>query len=105
MVSPTQNLNLAELYCTDAYGDHVFTVFQFTNNQGEAPHKNGHNFFLYGFTKRKSVNGRMENLMDHGLRVDLSSGHCSLLDIRSGNLFNSWQTHDGYVTKEFCERD
>ncbi|CAH1423582.1 unnamed protein product [Lactuca virosa] len=31
----------------------------------------------------------------------LSSGHCRLLDIRSENLINSWQAHDGYVTKEF----
>lgn len=29
----------------------------------------------------------------------LSSGHCRLFDIRSGNVIASWRAHDGYVTK------
>ncbi|KAL4579209.1 hypothetical protein LXL04_015347 [Taraxacum kok-saghyz] len=33
------------------------------------------------------------------IAAGLSSGHCRLLDIRSGNVINSWQAHGGYVTK------
>lgn len=29
----------------------------------------------------------------------LSSGHCRLFDIRSGNVISSWRAHDGYITK------
>ncbi|KAL4588786.1 hypothetical protein LXL04_001681 [Taraxacum kok-saghyz] len=37
------------------------------------------------------------------IAAELSYGHYMLLDGRSGNLINSWQAHDGYVTKVwFC---
>ncbi|XWS08435.1 hypothetical protein CRYUN_Cryun40dG0002300 [Craigia yunnanensis] len=29
----------------------------------------------------------------------LSSGHCRLFDVRSGNVIACWRAHDGYVTK------
>ncbi|KAK9080055.1 hypothetical protein SSX86_001730 [Deinandra increscens subsp. villosa] len=34
-----------------------------------------------------------------------SSGHCRLLDMRSGDLITSWQAHDGYVTKLAAPED
>lgn len=39
------------------------------------------------------------------IAAGLSSGHCRLLDIRSGNLISSWQAHDGYVTKLAAPED
>ena len=33
------------------------------------------------------------------IAAGLSSGHCRLLDMRSGNIITSWQAHEGYVTK------
>lgn len=33
------------------------------------------------------------------IAAGLSSGHCRLFDIRSGNVVASWRGHDGYVTK------
>nr|GEX48506.1 protein GFS12 isoform X1 [Tanacetum cinerariifolium] len=35
------------------------------------------------------------------IAVGLSSGHCRLLDMRSGNIITSWQAHEGYVTKVY----
>jgi WD repeat-containing protein 81 len=29
----------------------------------------------------------------------LSTGHCKLFDLRSGNVISSWRAHDGYITK------
>ncbi|KAI3730170.1 hypothetical protein L6452_18847 [Arctium lappa] len=39
------------------------------------------------------------------IAAGLSSGHCRLLDMRSGNLITSWQAHDGYVTKLAAPED
>ncbi|KAG9459916.1 hypothetical protein H6P81_004424 [Aristolochia fimbriata] len=33
------------------------------------------------------------------IAVGLSSGHCRLLDARSGNVIAFWRAHDGYITK------
>ncbi|CAK7326256.1 unnamed protein product [Dovyalis caffra] len=35
----------------------------------------------------------------------LSSGHCRLFDLRSGNVIASWRAHDGYVTKLAAPED
>ncbi|KAF9674335.1 hypothetical protein SADUNF_Sadunf10G0116600 [Salix dunnii] len=35
----------------------------------------------------------------------LSSGHCKLFDLRSGNVIASWRAHDGYVTKLAAPED
>ncbi|WCJ23220.1 protein serine/threonine kinase protein tyrosine kinase ATP binding protein kinase [Euphorbia peplus] len=35
----------------------------------------------------------------------LSSGHCRLFDLRSGNVVASWRAHDGYVTKLAAPED
>ena len=32
----------------------------------------------------------------------LSSGHCRLFDVRSGNVIGCWRAHDGYVTKVYA---
>ncbi|KAD4385173.1 hypothetical protein E3N88_25341 [Mikania micrantha] len=39
------------------------------------------------------------------IAAGLSSGHCRLLDMRSGDLITSWQAHDGYVTKLAAPED
>lgn len=33
------------------------------------------------------------------MAVGLSSGHCRLLDARSGSIIANWRAHDGYITK------
>ncbi|KAJ0976456.1 hypothetical protein J5N97_018421 [Dioscorea zingiberensis] len=33
------------------------------------------------------------------LAAGLSSGHCRLLDARSGSIIANWRAHDGYITK------
>eukprot|EP00257_Ricinus_communis_P016496 XP_015574682.1 protein GFS12 [Ricinus communis] len=35
----------------------------------------------------------------------LSSGHCRIFDVRSGNVVASWRAHDGYVTKLAAPED
>ncbi|XVE82350.1 hypothetical protein DITRI_Ditri15bG0141500 [Diplodiscus trichospermus] len=35
----------------------------------------------------------------HWIAAGLSSGHCQLFDVRSGNVIACWRAHDGYVTK------
>ncbi|GJU68243.1 protein GFS12 isoform X1 [Tanacetum coccineum] len=35
------------------------------------------------------------------IAAGLSSGHCRLLNTRSGNIITSWQAHKGYVTKVY----
>ncbi|GJY31366.1 protein GFS12 isoform X1 [Tanacetum coccineum] len=39
------------------------------------------------------------------IAAGLSSGHCRLLDMRSGNIITSWQAHEGYVTKLAAPED
>ncbi|KAI3687414.1 hypothetical protein L1987_81110 [Smallanthus sonchifolius] len=39
------------------------------------------------------------------IAAGLSSGHCRLLDMRSGDLITSWHAHDGYVTKLAAPED
>ncbi|MQL80327.1 hypothetical protein Taro_012750 [Colocasia esculenta] len=38
-------------------------------------------------------------LSPHWLAAGLSSGHCRLLDARSGEIVALWRAHDGYITK------
>jgi hypothetical protein len=33
------------------------------------------------------------------IATGLSSGHCKLFDVKSGNVVASWRAHDGFVTK------
>lgn len=39
------------------------------------------------------------------IAAGLSSGHCRLFDLRSGNVIASWRAHDGYVTKLAAPED
>ncbi|KAL5700390.1 hypothetical protein ACHQM5_025837 [Ranunculus cassubicifolius] len=39
------------------------------------------------------------------IAAGLSSGHCRLLDARSGCVFASWKAHDGYITKLAAPED
>ncbi|KAJ4796992.1 beige/BEACH domain protein [Rhynchospora pubera] len=39
------------------------------------------------------------------MAVGLSSGHCRLLDSRSGAIVASWRAHDGYITKLAALKD
>ncbi|XP_068662652.1 protein GFS12 [Aristolochia californica] len=49
--------------------------------------------------------------MDRGIAssawiaVGLSSGHCRLLDARSGNVIAFWRAHDGFITKLASPQD
>lgn len=36
------------------------------------------------------------------IAAGLSSGHCRLLDARSGDVIAFWRAHDGYITKVCC---
>lgn len=33
------------------------------------------------------------------IAAGLSSGHCRLFDMRTGDIVASWRAHDGYITK------
>ncbi|KAG6664127.1 protein GFS12 [Carya illinoinensis] len=39
------------------------------------------------------------------IAAGLSTGHCRLFDLRSGNVITSWRAHDGYVTKLAAPED
>ncbi|XP_039146679.1 protein GFS12 isoform X4 [Dioscorea cayenensis subsp. rotundata] len=39
------------------------------------------------------------------MAVGLSSGHCRLLDARSGSIIANWRAHDGYITKLAAPED